>query len=189
MTVVINVKADFRQAIDRLRSIEGRLRDQVIARTLNRLADGTKTEAVRGISRTYNLTATKVRERIKIKKAFAAKTLSVEISVPSRFGKRALNLISFGARELKRGGVSVKIRRDRAGLKSGQWFILTNTKTGGTFVAKRTGAARGDIDPVRTVDVGQMFNSRDINEAMLARIRRDFGKEFERQFKFATQRR
>jgi|GEM_PF-5669444 len=183
----VQVQSQFAPLYRRLDQLSERLRGQVVTRALNRTGEAARTVAVREISRTYNITAAKTRERISVSKAFAAGRLAVTVEVRSRFGKRATNLITFGARQLARGGVSVKIRRDKPPLRGRAWFIVTNRKTGGTFVARRTGTAKGDIEPVRTVDVGQMFNSRATRQAILARIRAVFPAEFARQFRLATQ--
>lgn len=186
MSIRIDVRADFSQVTRRLSELQRDLADKVIARTLNRVGDAVKTTAVREIARTYNLKQATVRQRISVRRAFRGGDLSVVISVQSRFGKRALNLISFGARQLARGGVSVQIRRDKPRFAGGgKWFIIANPR-GGTFVARRDGPARGDIEPVRTVDVGQMFMSRDLNESMRRTIADRFAREFEQQFRFAT---
>ncbi len=206
----INVKADFGPALRQLDALAAAARGPVLARTLNRIADQTKTAAVRAIAREFTLTASKVRERIKVRKAFARTGLAVEVAVPSRYGKRALNVISFGAKPLyaaagragqagklalkatgsrRQAGVQVKIKRQGPAQRGRGWFILTNKKTGGRFVAKRVGAGRADIEPVRTVDVGQMFNTRALQAKLLADIRAKFPRELERQLAFELRRR
>jgi len=203
--ITIKVKAEFGQVDRQLKVLEQVARGKVMARTLNRIADQTKTEAVREIAREYNLTSSKVRERIRVRKAFARTGLAVEIAVPSRFGKRALNVISFGARSLyaaggkagaagklalkasgnkRQAGVQVKIKRRGAVQRGRGWFIITNKKTGGRFVAKRVGAANADIEPVRTIDVGQMFNANTTQAKLLANIRAKFPRELERQIAY-----
>ena len=184
----IDVRTDFAGTQRQLERLRRDVRDQVIARTLNRVGDAVRTTATRQITGTYNLTAAKTRDRLFVQRAFANARLSVTVGVQSRFGKRATNVITFGAKELKRGGVSVKIRRDSPPIRGAGWFILTNKRTGGTFVAKRTGSGRADIDPVRTIDVGQMFNSREVNAALLRTVRDRFPREFAQQLRFATRR-
>lgn len=181
----VEVKSEFAGALSSLDNLQRNLRDTVIARTLNRIADQTKTQAVREIAGEFNLPANKVRDRIKVSRAFAAKELTVTITVPSRFGKRALNVVSFGARKLARGGVSVKIKRAGRRQTGDQWFMLTNKRTGGTFVARRIGKAKGAIEPVRTVDVGQMFNAQRTQSALLSNIRAKFPRELDRQLSYA----
>jgi hypothetical protein len=159
---------------------------QAASQTINRLADQTKTEAVRMIALpqgTYNLAAKKVRERIKVRKAYAEGNLSAEIRVESKFGRRSTNLITFNAKPVpKRGGVRVKITRDKQVINP-KWFIVTNRKTGGTFVARRTGTARKNIKSVTTIDVGQMFNSKAINLKLRDNINKRFPPEFDRQLR------
>ncbi len=205
----INVKTDFGPALKQLDALAAAARGPVLARTLNRIADQTKTAAVRAIAREFNITASKVRERIKVRKAFARTGLAVEIAVPSRYGKRALNVISFGARPLyaaagragqagklalkatgsrRQAGVQVKIKRQGQAQRGRGWFILSNPK-GGTFVAKRVGAGKADIEPVRTIDVGQMFNVKSLRAKLLADIRAKFPRELERQLAFELRRR
>ena len=180
----VSVKADFTPAQRLLLQTDRQVRTAA-ARALNRVAEQTKTQASRAISAAYNIAVSKVKERIKIRKAFAAGDLAVEIAVESKFGRRATNLITFGAKQDRRGGVRVKIRRDRPALKGSRWFIITNRRTGGTFVAQRTGKARGDIKSVTTIDVGQMFNARRVNDQLRALIRSKFPAEFQRQLQFA----
>jgi hypothetical protein len=187
MAIALDIRAEFRDVLQELRTIERNLGRTVIARTLNRLGDQVKTKATREISGSYNITARKVRERIQVRKAFR-EALSVTVEVQSKFGRRATNLITFGARQLKRGGVSVKIRKDRPPLKGAKWFVITNRTTQGTFVARRTGKGRKDIESVMTIDVGQMFNAKRVNEELLKLVRQRFPDEFARQFRFATKR-
>lgn len=181
----LNIRAEFGDVTRRLETLRDDIGRKAMATTLNRIGDQTKTQAVREIRQTYNITAAKVRERIKVRRAFAAGRLAVEISVEAKYGRRATNLITFGAKQLKRGGVSVRIRRDKPPTRGRNWFILTNRKTGGTFVAKRS---LGGIEPVSTIDVGQMFNANSIRQALLRNVRDKFPAEFERQVRFYTQR-
>ena len=79
--VSINVRAEFGGVLKALDEFPKDLREKVIARTLNRIGDSTKTEATREISREFNIKASKVRERIVVRRAFAGTRLSVEIAV------------------------------------------------------------------------------------------------------------
>lgn len=186
--VSINIKAEFGPVLKALDGLQSDLKNQVLARTLNRIADSTRTEASREISRVYNIKTNAVKERIQVRRAFAKTNLSVEISVRSKFGRRATNLITFGAKQLKAGGVSVKIRRDKPPKRGNKWFIITNRKTQGTFVARRVGPARKDIASVSTIDVGPMFNSKAVNAKLLSNIRAKFPAEFEHNLRRALTR-
>jgi hypothetical protein len=177
------VKAEFGDINRRLAQLERGLRDQVLARALNRTGDAVRTQAKKSISTTYNITSTKTNERLRVDKTHRQGNLVVVVRVVSKHGRRATNLITFGAKPIaKRGGVQVKIRRDRPPMRGGKWFIITNNRTGGRFVARRTGPHRTkDIKSVTTVDVPSMFNSRAVNAAMVGRARAVFRAEFDRQ--------
>lgn len=181
MSIVIDVRADFSQVRAEMARLERGLRDAVTARALNKIGQQVKTAAKKEISAAYNITQAKVAERITVRKAMRANP-TVVVAVESKYRRksRATNLITFGARELKRGGVSVKIRRDAAPLRGDKWFIITNAKTQGRFVAKRTGRARKDIASVMTIDVGQMFNARKVNTELLRVVRERFPTELKR---------
>jgi len=186
MAVVIDVRADFSAVIADLNRLEGTLSRSILASTLNRVAAGVRTEAANDIFKNYNLKRAKILERIRIRNAFANSKLSTEVYVQSNNRRRATNVISFGATQLKRGGVSVKIRRDAAKLRIKPWFILTSKRTGGTFVARRKGEGRGELGSVVTIDIPQMFTTRELTRKMLARINRTFPAEIERRVRLAT---
>ena len=184
MAFTISVRPDFTAAQRLLLQTDRNVRTAA-ARALNRIGDKVKTRAVRSISASYNITQARVRERIHVRKAWAAGDLAVEVSVRSKWGRRATNLITFGAKPIgKRGGVRVKIRRDRPAVEAPKWFIITNRKTRGTFVARRTGPGRKDIKSVTSIDVGQMFNARKVNEQLRAVVQREFAPEFERHLRY-----
>lgn len=180
----INARVYFGDTFRRLNELRDDIKNKAIASTLNRIGDQTKTQAVREISGTYNIKQKDVRDRIKVRRVFASGRLTVEVAVVSKFGRRATNLITFGAKQLKRGGVSVKIRRDKSPTRGKNWFILTNRKTGGTFVAKRVRPGRGGIVAVTGADVPQMFRNRAIENTLLRLIKERFPSELERQAAF-----
>lgn len=186
LMISINVKAEFGSAFKALDNLPENLREKVIARTLNRIGDSTKTEATREISREFNIKASTVRERIVVRRAFAGTRLAVEIAVPSKSGKRAINVIHFGARQSKRG-VTVKVKRggSRKPLKAA--FIGNAGRTVFSRINPKTGVKSGrlPIFPVQSIDVPQMFNARRITAKLLANVRTKFPVEFERQLRFA----
>jgi len=186
LMVSINVRAEFGSVLKALDGLPKDLREKVIARTLNRIGDSTKTEATREISREFNIKASKVRERIVVRRAFAGTRLSVEIAVPSKSGKRAINVINFGARQSRRG-VTVKVKRggSRKPLKAA--FIGNSGRTVFSRINPKTGVKSGrlPIFPVQAIDVPQMFNARRITAKLLANVRTKFPVEFERQLRFA----
>jgi hypothetical protein len=183
----ISVKTDFGPLLRKLDGLQKGLQDRVIARTLNRMADSTKTEATREISREFNITATRVRERILVRRAFAKTRLAVEISVPSKDRRRALNVISFGARQTRKG-VSFAVKRGGQRVVIPTAFIGNKGRTVFTRERRKGPGKRLPIFGVTAIDVPQMFNTRRINQKLLANVRAKFPVEFERQLSYELRR-
>lgn len=93
---------------------------KVVSRAINKTLTGVRTDAVNVIYSQLNLTKTRIRKDFSIKKS----NWSVLEGRISASGK-GVNLVEFGARQLKRGGVSVKIKRTGAREKFGHMFIAT----------------------------------------------------------------
>lgn len=174
--------ADVQRKLDALRSD---LRDTVLVRTVNRTIDGAKVDMGRSIRQEFNVTATYVRERLRVRKAsFKVGRFNVEAELIGGDGKRrSANVIAFGARQVKQG-VSVKIKRagGRSVIKSA--FIGNKGRT----VFRRVGDARLPIEPVRTIDVPQMFTTRRVNAAVIRAIEKRLPAIFDREARFALSR-
>lgn len=188
--VSINIKAEFGSVFKALDGLERDVKNTVIARTLNRIGDSVKTQAVREISTEFNIKSSKVRERILVRRAFAKGALAVEVAVQSRNGKRAINVINFGAKQSKRRGVTVKIKRGGGRRPLKDAFIGNEGRTVFSRLDPKTGKVSGrlPIFPVQTIDVPQMFNAKRINAKLLATVRQKFPEEFNRQLAFALSR-
>lgn len=195
---MLSIKSDFRAVQAMLDQLPGKVQAQVIPAALNKTADKAKTEMVRQITSEFNLSAAEVRGRLKIKRASRKLGIFEVVLDPfagSRKG-RSMNLIRFveksvslaEARRRKKGGTLSQLRfqiKKQAGKKTIQGaFIATNRKTGGTAVFQRVGDGKA-IKPVQTIDVPSMFNTKRINAAVIEKIRRELGVEFERAIKAA----
>jgi hypothetical protein len=100
---------------------------KVLTRAVNKTLTGIRTDAVQVVYDDLNLTKTRIRKNFSITRA----------SFPGLLGRvrskgYPVNLIEFGAKELKTGGVSVKIRRNGTREKLRHAFIAYGkpTKTG-----------------------------------------------------------
>jgi hypothetical protein len=194
-----DVRTDFRDALRGLRDLDRKVQDRVVSRALNAVAEKTKTEARIQIHKEYNLASSDIGSMLSVVKARSQlRQLSVKITARSKRG-RSLNLIRFvekrvtlaEARRRRRSDtldrLRVKIKR-ASGYKmlgkpdwaAGLPFIMTNRRTGGTFVgARETG---NKVRGVYTIDVPQMFNSKRINALLWAKIQREFPDELKRAF-------
>lgn len=180
----IEIRTNFPQVAAGLGQLQDDLASKVLARTLNRTVEQARTQMSREIRNEFNLSAGYVRDRLRIKRAFAKAgqfSLSAELAGgdPKR---RSANVIAFKARKDARG-VSVQIRKGGRKVIKGA-FIGNKGRT----VFKRTGSQRLPIEPVQTIDVGQMFNTRRINAAVLRAIEGKFPAIFERELRFALSR-
>lgn len=180
----VEIRTNFPQVVTALGQLQDDLASKVLARALNRTVEQARTQMSREIRAEFNLSAGYVRDRLKIKRAFAKVgqfSLSAELTGgdPRR---RSANVIAFGARRSGKG-VSVQIRRGARKVITGA-FIGNKGRT----VFKRVGKSRLPIEPVQTIDVGQMFNTRRINAAVLRAIEGKFPAIFQRELAYALSR-
>jgi hypothetical protein len=182
----------------------GKLQQEVAtipARALNRVADLARVEMRRQITAEFNLAAAEVRRLVLTRRAKSTAGDRVEAMVfvqPRRGQARSLNLARFIVgrkavssqqvrRQLKAGALKplqVKVKK-RGGAKPVQGAFVANA---GRTVFRRAGDARLPIKPVQTVDVGQMFNTRSINERVREFIDARLPTEVDRLTKLAVSR-
>ena len=110
---------------DQLREVQmilasvGKSVDPIIYRSINKTIDRGQTKAISSIYKIVNLTKTRIRKDFKKYKAFS-KRLSGKLLAEGK----PVGFMSFsGTKELARGGVSVKIRRDKPRFKMSHAFI------------------------------------------------------------------
>jgi len=196
----IDIRTTFPQMAQALRQLEDDLASKVLARTLNRVVEQAKTQMGREIRNEYNLSAAKVAEKLRIKRAtfkggqFA---LSAELFSSNPNNKRgSINLVNFSARETKTG-LTFKIKKAGGRGKIAAGFIGNQGRTAfiRTGEAKRVmrrgysvGKVKEPIKPLRTIDVPQMFNATRINAKVVAAINQRFPVVFERELRFALSR-
>ena len=177
----INIRTNFPEVAAKLGRLQDGMASKVLARSLNRTMDIAKTAMSKEIRTEYNLSAAYVRDRLRVRRAFARSgqfSLSAEL-IGGDGKRRSANVIAFGARKAPEG-VSVLIRKGSRKVIKGA-FIGNKGRT----AFRRTGRARLPIEPVRTIDVAQMFNARRINAAVVAAMRQRFPAIFERELAYA----
>lgn len=199
-------EVDVRELVDlqrKLAALPGELRDRAVAAGLNRTAEKAQTEINRAIRDEYVIPADRVRNSLTLRQASAARLqFTAEIQIfgsPSRKGRSA-NVIAF--MEKKVSFAEAKRRRKKGELfvqSKGRLlpilrFVFKRGSSGkvieGAFVGnkgrtvfRRVGAARLPIEPVRVIDVGQMFRSKKVSKRVLERINRDLPVEMDRAVK------
>jgi hypothetical protein len=169
----LDIRTDFAGVQRKLDALQSEIRDKVLVRSLNRTIEGARTDMSREIRSEFNLSAVKVREKLRIRKAgFSRGQLRIEavLSSVTQGGRRAINVINFQARQTPKG-LTAKIKRNGGRvLISSKGFVANKGRT----AFKRRGKSRLPIDPIQTIDVPQMFNTKRINEKVVRAIREKF---------------
>lgn len=180
----IDIRTTFPEVDQALRRLQDDLASKVLARTLNVVVAQASTQMGREIRSQYNLPADYVRQRLRVRRAYAKGgqfTLQAEL-IGGDGKRRSANVIRF-VKGKGTKGVKVAISKGRAKQIVGA-FIGNKGRT----VFQRTTSKRLPIEPVRTIDVGQMFNARRINDKVLAAINERFPVVFARELRFALSR-
>lgn len=210
----LDIKTNFPQVQRQIAQLRSDVAQQATVRAINRTIDLGKTEAVRSISREYNVTSAYVRERLAIRKASFRQGrfgISAELAASGRNrNSRSANLIAFiektvslaaarrrmaagegGAYKLRNGGQVAKALELRFKIKRGQpaktikgAFIGNKGRT--VFI--REGKDRLPIKALSTVDVPSMFNARRVNDVIVNKMLARFPEVFAREAKFYTDR-
>lgn len=194
--VTVSISTNFpevQRALDRLRP---EVAEKAAARAVNRTIEQARTQMVRGITAEFAVLSRDVRERLRIRRAsFRGGVLGIEAELEA-VGRRSVNVMRFGAKQAATG-VSVKIRKGGARKILRGTFIANKGRTvfervDGTTMRSRSkyaGTKHGQtIRPVQTVFVPSMFNTRRINEAVIAAMRARFPVIFEREAAFEVAR-
>jgi hypothetical protein len=181
----LEVKADLSRLKQGLKKLGQDIaaNDKAMARAINKASALGRTEMARSIRDEFMLTVSKAREKLQVRKAFAARgklEISGELFSKDPSGRRrAINLASFGAKATRRG-LTVKIKRGgpRVVLRAG--FLGNKART----AFERVGSKRLPIKPLQTIDVPQMFNTKRINQRVRARIEAALPGLVERELRF-----
>ncbi len=186
----VKVKINTRDVEKRLKRLQKDIGIKVLASSINKTTAIAKTAMIKQITNKYKLKAGFVRKRIAISRA-RRKGANAFTAVLRGTGKRSANLIAFvessiSLAQLKKrrkadDGKEVRFQITRGGGKKTIPGSFIGNK--GRTIFKRVGVSRG-IAPVRTINVPQMFNVREINIAVKAIIKKRFIEVFNREVAF-----
>jgi len=185
---LIKIKHDLPRVREAYREFGRNVADKAIARSLNRAVDRGRTAMSREIRTVYNLSAARVRDRLRVRHAYAGSRISLTAELAGT-GKRAMNITGFKPKQTPQG-VSVKIKRlSGRVIPIPPWavykpFILN---VAGRPVVARTAKGKGTRSKLRgvtTIDIPQMFNARKVNDKVRAFIISEFSKELEHNLAF-----
>jgi len=190
--MLIDISTNFPDVDRALKQLSEEVGRQALASALNRTVDQAKTQMQRQIAKEFNVTVGYVRQRLRVRKAFAKGRFGLTAELIGGDGKkRSANIIAFveksvtlaQARKRAKDGT---LRVLRVQVKRGQVKTLRNAfiANNGRTVFQRVGRERLPIEPVRTIDVGQMFNTKRINRVVVATINAKFPEIFAREARF-----
>ena len=188
----LSIETNFPQVQRALSNLQADVAKQATARALNRTIEQARTQMSREIRSEYAVDTRFIGQRLRIKRAtFFGGRLGLEAALDAQEKPRSANVIRFKARKV-RGGVAVKIKRAGPRQLIRNAFIGNKgrtvfTRVPGTKMASRRWAGKHgeQIEPVQTIDLPQMFNSRRIKAAVVAAMQARFPAIFERELAFA----
>lgn len=189
----LSISHNFPEVERQLAQLEADVGRAALASALNRAVDQARVQMQRGIAREFKVTVAYVRERLKVKRAFAAGRLELKAELQASGGRkgRSANIIAFVEKSVtlsqaRKRAADGTLRVLRVQVKRGQTKPLPGAFIGnkGRTVFRRTGRKRLPIEPVQTVDVEQMFNTRRINSAVLGFLQANLPRIFEREAGF-----
>ena len=165
------------------RSLKPSVYQKASRRTVRRMGQRFKTAASKEVRKQYTVPAKRLKSAIQTKYDSAKNQYRFYVS-----GK-SINLIHFGARSLKRGGVSVRaIKKGGGRIKLRHAFIAPDS--GGhlrVFSRKGKGAPRLPIKAHATLSVPQMFN-KDVIAVGMEAVKDNYDKEFIHNLEFYASR-
>lgn len=195
----LKITNNFPAVTAKLAALEKGVGNRALASAVNKTMAQASTQMAREIVAEFNVTSTYVKQRLRVRRASAkGGRFAIEASLIGGSGKRrSANIIAFvekvvslaeGKRRAKAGtlrSVFVKVKR-KGGKKPvagkyGQGAFIGNK---GRTVFERVGPKRLPIEPVRTIDVAQMFNARRINRVVIAAIQAKFPGIFASEARF-----
>ena len=190
----LSIKTNFPDIAKQLATLQSDVRIKALASAVNKTVEQAKTQMVREIASEFNVQAGYVRDRLNIRRAsFMAGELGIEATLLGS-GKRSANLIRFmekfvtlaqSRKRAKAGDLSqlrFKIK------KAGGMRVITGAFIGnqGRTVFIRTTNRRLPIKALSTVDVPGMFNTKRINNKVVAAMKDKFPVIFQREAAYYT---
>ena len=190
----LNIKADVQPMIRQLNALQEGLGDKAIASALNKTVAQAKTQMARAIGQEFNLPSSFIKDRLAIQRANRSglRFTATLLGNPSGRAKRSMNVIHFLERSTL---LSEARRRAKAGTLTELHFKIRRqggkSTIKGTFIGnqgrtvfRRIGKARLPIEPVQTVGVPQMFQTKRVQIPIQQWIPGKFAEVFERELAY-----
>lgn len=194
----LSITTNFPEVQARLDALQRDVASRALSSAVNKTLAQARTQMAREIVSEFAVPSDYVKQRLRIRQARAQSgRFSIEASLIGGSGRgRSANVIAFVEKLVT---LSESKKRAKAGTQN-QLFVKIKRKGGkkpikGAFIGNkgrtvfvRTGKARLPIEPVRTIDIAQMFNTQRINEKVVQAIRDRFPAILEREARFYVDR-
>lgn len=172
----------------RLSDRERRHYPRAMSRALNRTAKTMRAETARGLAKATGLTVTRVRRRVAVTRRANPQSLTTVIQGTGR----PFNLIEFGARPLRRGGVSAKPwgRRQRfpeafiRRMPNGVRLVVKQTNVRGKQIQRGRHRGKPAIEAMYGPGIAREMASEQLARARQILVGRRLPIEFERELRF-----
>jgi hypothetical protein len=195
--VQIKVNVDLGGVLGALDQLHADVRERAAASAINKTLAKGNTRMAREISREFNISQAKVKDRLDISRAkfIGGKAVIAGALLATKDGKhRSMNLIAFVENkvtlaEAKRRAKAGDLSQLRFQIKrKGKAVVIPGAFIGnkGRTVFIREGKARLPIKALQTIDVPQMFNTRRINKLVVDQMEQDFPTIFDNDVKYFT---
>lgn len=209
--IVLNVRHNFPDVIKQLKEFPEKVADKVMARALNTAVQQAKPAMAGEISREFRISVAEVKKRLQVhaaKRKGGIYVLEASLEATQRTRGWGMGIINFvekvttlgQARKRAKAGtlsqVFFQIKRSGGKKFIKGAFIATNPKTGGTalFVrvpgttmssrSKYAGTKHAEqIEAQTTIDIPQMFNTKRINQVVVATMLQRFEANFQRELR------
>ena len=192
--ITVSVKADIARFQSKMDQLQADLQRVAIVTAVNKTAEQAKTAAVRDITKTFNLTASMARDRIRVRRASKKfDAITAELIGTQR---RSMNLIRFDEKsvtlaEARRRRVAGNIASVFVKVLKGGKVVPVKGKHGyGGFIGnngrtlfEREGKARLPIVPIRTVDIPQLMVSKIGADNFRLSVAKNFGPNLNREIR------
>jgi len=190
----ISIRHNFPQVIQALKELPEKAGGKAMVRAMNTTITQAKPAMAQQISKEFNVTSAQVKERLTVRRAIAKPgeyRFEAELKAANKAKGRGANLIAFQdgvltKRTAKRAGRAQSIGQLGFQIKrAGGRKVVTGAFIGndGRTVFIRVGKKRMPIKAVSTIDITQMFNTRRINEVVVATILKRFEANFNRELR------
>ena len=191
----IRIQTNFPDVQRQLEALRKDIAEKALRSAVNKTISQAQTQMIRGITSEFNIRTSKVREKLYVRRAYAAAgrygiAAVLGSTTPTRGKGKAINVIEFlkgqagRPRKGKRPELRFKIKKQGAAKTITGSFVGNKGRT----VFARVGLGRLQIKPVSTVGVGEMFVTKRINDKVIAFIHSKFVELFDHDVAYFTQR-